>query len=199
MKKKLRMQILYNCLLKILGWLVYTCLHPLLGAGGLSGDSWQLVTACHDEGDVWYFVSECHDIAHIIYVSFGIVETDTIVVRKVLLWSFLDNLSDIYCIAAILKFHLKSVSWWTLATMSIFYCFGGSLWVCHLIFLSSVIVPFSGWACGPVVLIITCTGAGRTCMSQTLGIQLLISFLLVLLCTVILSRSDHWENESHGR
>lgn len=54
---------------------------------------------------------KCHDIAHIIYVSFGIVGTDTIVMHKVLLWSFLNNLSDIYCTAATLKFHLKSVSW----------------------------------------------------------------------------------------
>ncbi len=86
--------------------IIVYCSHPLLGAGGLSGDSWQLVTACHDEGDVWYFVSEyekCHDIAHIIYVSFGIVGTDTIVMCKVLLWSFLDNLSDIYCTAATFK------------------------------------------------------------------------------------------------
>jgi hypothetical protein len=29
----------------------YTYLHPLLGSDEVNGDSWQLVTAIHDEGD----------------------------------------------------------------------------------------------------------------------------------------------------
>jgi hypothetical protein len=31
--------------------LLYTYLHPLLGSDGVSGESWQLVTAICDEGD----------------------------------------------------------------------------------------------------------------------------------------------------
>jgi len=41
----------YNGLSKFLGRLLYAYLHPLLGADELGGQSWQLVTAVHDEGD----------------------------------------------------------------------------------------------------------------------------------------------------
>jgi hypothetical protein len=34
-----------------LGGLVYEYLHPQSGADDISGESWQLVTAIHDEGD----------------------------------------------------------------------------------------------------------------------------------------------------
>ncbi len=44
-------RLLYNGLPEILGRFLYTYLHPLLGAGELSGESWQAVTAIHDEGD----------------------------------------------------------------------------------------------------------------------------------------------------
>jgi hypothetical protein len=50
-QQKLRTQIVYNGLPKFLGRLLYAYLHPLLGADELSGWSWQLVTAIHDEGD----------------------------------------------------------------------------------------------------------------------------------------------------
>ncbi len=51
MWQKLRMQTLYNGLPEILGRFLYTYLHPLLGAGEVIGESWQAVTAVHDEGD----------------------------------------------------------------------------------------------------------------------------------------------------
>jgi hypothetical protein len=50
-QQKLRMPIVYNGLPKFLGRLLYAYLHPLLGADELSGLSWQLITAVHDEGD----------------------------------------------------------------------------------------------------------------------------------------------------
>jgi len=50
-QQKLRTQIVYNGLPKFLGRLLYSYLHPLLGADELSGWSWQLVTAMRDEGD----------------------------------------------------------------------------------------------------------------------------------------------------
>jgi hypothetical protein len=33
-------------------------MHPLLGAGGVSGELWQLVSAIHEEAMVWYFVND---------------------------------------------------------------------------------------------------------------------------------------------
>jgi hypothetical protein len=42
---------LYNVLPEILGKSLYTYFDPLLGVVDVSGESWQLVTAIHDEGD----------------------------------------------------------------------------------------------------------------------------------------------------
>jgi hypothetical protein len=48
---------LYNCLLEIMGKLLYPYLHPhlylhpLLGVDKVSVESWQLVSTIHDEGD----------------------------------------------------------------------------------------------------------------------------------------------------
>ncbi len=50
-QQKVRTQIVYNGLPKFLGRLLYAYLHLLLGADELSGSSWQLITAVHDEGD----------------------------------------------------------------------------------------------------------------------------------------------------
>ncbi len=42
---------LYNVLAEILGKSLYTYFDTLLGVVYVSGESWQLVTAIHDEGD----------------------------------------------------------------------------------------------------------------------------------------------------
>jgi hypothetical protein len=42
---------LYNDFPTSLGWILYFYLHPLLGADEVSAQSWQLITAIHDETD----------------------------------------------------------------------------------------------------------------------------------------------------
>jgi hypothetical protein len=49
---------LYNVLPEIFGKSLYTYFDPLLGVVDVSGESWQLVTALHDEGDS-LTLSEC--------------------------------------------------------------------------------------------------------------------------------------------
>jgi hypothetical protein len=73
-------------------------MHWLLGADEVSGESWQLVNAVHDESD-GLILCEWHSLGYGCTqscVSFGFAGSDRMIVFKLLLWSFLCNLINLW-------------------------------------------------------------------------------------------------------
>jgi hypothetical protein len=73
-------------------------MHQLLGADEVSGELWQLVNAIHDESD-GLILCEWHSLGYGCTqscVSFGFAGSDRMIVFKLLLWSFLCNLINLW-------------------------------------------------------------------------------------------------------
>ncbi len=65
--------------------ILYTYLHPLLGADQVTGESWQLVTAFHDEGAgliLCKWDTQDHDQTHSCHVVFGFARTNITIVMS---------------------------------------------------------------------------------------------------------------------
>jgi hypothetical protein len=93
----LDVDLLHSCWPKILGKLLYTYLHPPTGADEVTGESWQLVTAIHDESNgliLCEFTNRV--ITAFILVMLALVSgTDPMVIFNIILCSFLYNLIEI--------------------------------------------------------------------------------------------------------
>jgi hypothetical protein len=83
---------------EILGGLLWTYMHRLLGADEVSGESWQLVNAIHDESD-GLILCEWHSLGYGCTqscVSFGFSGSERMIFFKLLLWSFPCNLINLW-------------------------------------------------------------------------------------------------------
>jgi hypothetical protein len=99
MQQRLRTQIFLQLLTQRFWQIIYTYLHPLLGADEeLSLMEWQLITAIHDEGDgltlcEWQLIRLWLQSCLFCYIGFA--WPDRRVTFKVL-WSFFSNLINIH-------------------------------------------------------------------------------------------------------